>query len=82
MSLSSQFEPEYAIEQSNLALCLISGQEELRYRDPPTVIDQGKSGRTVFTPFVAQTEEVGRLCATGYGFTEADIAVVFPAIRA
>ena len=57
-------EPEHAIEQSDLALCVISGQGELRCRDPPIVINQEKGGSLVFVTFVAQPEEVcyGVLC--------------------
>lgn len=51
-------EPEHAIEQSDLALCVISGQGELRCRDPPTVVNQEKGGSLVFVTFVALPEEV------------------------
>jgi len=73
-----KFEPEYAIEHSNLALCVISGQGELRYRDPPAVI-KGKGGPMVFTSFVAQTDEVGRQHVIA--IPEADNAEGFPIIR-
>jgi len=79
MSSSSpdKFEPEYAIEQSNLALCVISDQGELRYRDPPTVNNQGKRGPVVFTSFVAQAEEAFRLflCNSSPYDASADIFV-------
>jgi hypothetical protein len=52
-------EPEHAIEQSNLALCVISGQGELRYREPPVVVHQEKGACMVFVSFVALPEEVG-----------------------
>ena len=57
-------EPEHAIEQSDLALCVISGQGELRCRDPPIIINQEKGGSLIFVTFVAQPEEVcyGVLC--------------------
>jgi len=56
-----KLEPENAIEQSDLALCVISGQGELRCRDPPIVVNQqnGNGGiRMVFVTFVALTDEV------------------------
>ena len=61
-----RLEPENAIEQSDLALCVISGQGELRCRDPPIVVNQ-ENGRVsmVFVTFVALPEEVwlyGVLC--------------------
>ncbi|KAI0288712.1 hypothetical protein BC826DRAFT_662960 [Russula brevipes] len=62
-SLPESLEPEHAIEQSNLALCVISGQGELRYRDPPIVVKQKKGGCLVFVSFVALAEEVGPQCA-------------------
>ena len=52
-------EPEHAIELSDMALCVISGQRELRYRDPPVVVNQESGGRMVFVSFVALPEEVG-----------------------
>jgi hypothetical protein len=54
-----RLEPESAIEQSDLALCVISGQGELRPRDPPIVVNQ-ENGRIslVFVTFVALPEEV------------------------
>lgn len=54
-----KFEPEHAVEQSNLALCVISGQGELRCRDPPIVVDQEKGSCMVIVSFVALPEEVG-----------------------
>jgi hypothetical protein len=63
-SFPESLEPEHAIEQSNLALCVISGQGELRYRDPPIVVKQKKGGCLVFVSFVALEEEVGPQCAT------------------
>jgi hypothetical protein len=54
-----RLEPEYAIEQSDLGLCVISGQGELRCRDPPIVVNQEKGGSClVFVTFVALPEEV------------------------
>ena len=54
-----RLEPEHAIEQSELALCVISGQGELRCRDPPIVVNQEKEGSSlVFATFVALPEEV------------------------
>jgi hypothetical protein len=57
-----RLEPENAIEQSNLALCVVSGQGELRCRDPPIVVNQ-ENGRIcmVFVTFVALPEEVRRV---------------------
>ncbi len=52
-------EPEHAIEHSNLALCLISGQGGLRSRDPPVVVHQEKGDYMVFVSFMALPEEVG-----------------------
>jgi hypothetical protein len=61
-----RLEPENAIEQSDLALCVISGQGELRCRDPPIVVNQENGGVCmVFVTFVALLEEVwlyGVLC--------------------
>jgi hypothetical protein len=54
-----KLEPEDAIEQSDLALCVISGQGVLRCRDPPIVVNQEKGGICmVFVAFVALPEEV------------------------
>lgn len=54
-----RLEPENAIEQSDLALCVISGQGELRCRDPPIVVNQENGGtRLVFATFVTPPEEV------------------------
>lgn len=53
-------EPEHAIEQSDVELCVISGGKgELRCRDPPLVIRQGRTNRVVFVSFVAVPKEVG-----------------------
>lgn len=58
-SSPERLEPENAIEQSDLALCVISGQGELRCRDPPIVVNQENGGvRMVFVTFVALSEEV------------------------
>jgi hypothetical protein len=51
-------EPEHAIELSDMALCVISGQRELKYRDPPIVVNQEGGDRMVFASFVALQEEV------------------------
>jgi len=57
-----RLEPENAIEQSDLAICVISGQGELRYRDPPIVVNQENGGICmVFVTFVALPEEVRRV---------------------
>ena len=57
-----RLEPENAIELSDLAICVISGQGELRCRDPPIVVNQENGGICmVFAAFVALPEEV-RLC--------------------
>jgi hypothetical protein len=64
-----RLEPENAIEQSDLAFCVISGQGELRCRDPPIVVNQENGGICmVFAAFVALPEEV-RLstCCVCYG---------------
>jgi hypothetical protein len=54
-----RLEPENAIEQSDLALCVISAQGELRCRDPPIVVNQENRGICiVFVTFVALPEEV------------------------
>jgi len=54
-----RLEPEHAIEQSDLGLCVISGQGELRCRDPPIVVNQEKGGKClVFVTYVALPEEV------------------------
>jgi hypothetical protein len=51
--------PENAIEQSDLAVCAISGQGELRCRDPPIVVNQeNRRICMVFVTFVALPEEV------------------------
>jgi hypothetical protein len=55
-------EPEHAIELSDIALCVISGKRELRYRDPPVMVNQEKGDRMVFVSFVALPEEVDPLC--------------------
>jgi hypothetical protein len=73
-------EPEHTIEQSNLALCVISGQGELRYRDPPVVVHQEKGACMVFVSFVALPEEVG-ICFTSVTST-ADVLAGIPSIRA
>ena len=52
-------EPEHAIEQSNVELCVISGKGELRCRDPPLVIRQGRGNCVVFVSFVAVPKQVG-----------------------
>lgn len=52
-------EPEHAIEQSDVELCVISGKGELRCRDPPLVIRQGRENRVIFVSFVAVPKEVG-----------------------
>lgn len=54
-----RLKPENAIEQSDLALCAISGQGELRCRNPPVVVNQ-ENGKIcmVFVTFVALPEEV------------------------
>lgn len=59
-SSPERLEPENAIEQSDLALCVISGQGELRCRDPPLVVSNQENGGTcmVFVTFVALPEEV------------------------
>jgi hypothetical protein len=51
--------PENAIKQSDLAICVISGQGELRCRDPPIVVNQ-ENGEIciVFVTFVALPGEV------------------------
>jgi len=51
-------EPKHAIELSDMALCVISGQRELKYRDPPVVVNQERGDRMVFVSFVALQEEV------------------------
>ncbi|KAH9996975.1 hypothetical protein BJV74DRAFT_827209 [Russula compacta] len=61
-----KFEPEHAIEQSNLALCVISGQGELRCRDPPIVVDQEDGGCMVIVSFVALPEEAFQLFVCNY----------------
>jgi len=66
-SLPESLEPEHAIEQSNLALCVISGQGELRYRDPPIVVKQKKGGCLVFVSFVALAEEAFQIFVRNYG---------------
>jgi hypothetical protein len=54
-----RLEPENAIEQSDLALSVVSGQGELRCRDPPIVVNQENGGICmVFVAFVALPEEV------------------------
>jgi hypothetical protein len=54
-----KLEPEHPIEQSDVALCVISGQGELRCRDPPIVVNQEKGGSClVFASFVSLPEEV------------------------
>jgi hypothetical protein len=54
-----RLEPENAIEQSDLAICVISGQGELRCRDPPIVVNPENGGICmVFVTFVALPEEV------------------------
>jgi hypothetical protein len=54
-----RLEPENVIEQSDLALCVISGQGELRCRDPPIIVNQENGGICmVFATFVALPEEV------------------------
>jgi len=54
-----RLEPENAIEQSDLAICIISGQGELRCRDPPIVVNPENGGICmVFVTFVALPEEV------------------------
>jgi hypothetical protein len=54
-----RLEPENTIEQSDLAICVISGQGELRCRDPPIVVNQENGGMCmVFVTFVALPEEV------------------------
>lgn len=73
-------EPEHTIEQSNLALCVISGQGELRYRDPPVVVHQGKGACMVFVSFVALPEEVGVYFTTIT--SKADVLAGIPTIRA
>jgi hypothetical protein len=58
-SSPERLEPENAIEQSDLALCVISGQGELRCRDPPIVVNKENGGICmVFVTFVALPEEV------------------------
>ncbi len=52
-----RLEPESPIEQSDLALCVISGQGELRCRDPPITQENGGS-HLVFATYVALPEEV------------------------
>lgn len=60
--------PENAIEQSDLALSVISGQGELRCRDPPIVVNQENGGICmVFATFVALPEEAFRLFVSNYG---------------
>jgi len=51
-------EPEHAIELSDMALCVISRQRELKYREPPVVVDQERGDRVVFVSFVALQGEV------------------------
>jgi hypothetical protein len=54
-----RLEPENAIEQSDMALCVISGQGKLICRDPPIVLNQENGGVCiVFVTFVALLEEV------------------------
>ena len=54
-----KLEPENAVEHSDLGLCVISGQGELRCRDPPIVVNREKEGApSVFVTFVALPEEV------------------------
>jgi len=63
-----RLEPENAIEQSGLALCIISAQGELRCRDPPIVVNQENGGICmVFVTFVALPEEAFRLFVCNYG---------------
>lgn len=73
-------EPEHTIEQSDLALCVISGQGELRYRDPPVVVHLEKGACKVFVSFVALPEEVGVCLATVT--STADVLADIPTIRA
>jgi hypothetical protein len=53
-----KLEPEHAIEQSDVALCVISDQGELRCRDPPIVVNQENESCFVFVTFVSLPEEV------------------------
>jgi hypothetical protein len=54
-----RLEPESPIEQSDMALCVMSGQGELRCRDPPIVVNREEGGsHLVFASFVALPEEV------------------------
>jgi hypothetical protein len=62
--LEQDAEPEHAIGLSDMALCVISGQRELKCRDPPVVVNQERGGRVVFVSFVALQEEVSPWCAT------------------
>jgi hypothetical protein len=72
-------EPEHTIEQSNLEFCVISGQGELRYRDPPVVVHQEKGACMVFVSFVALPEEVGVYFTTV--ILKADALAGIPTIR-
>jgi hypothetical protein len=60
--LVAPVEPEHAIEKSNVELCVISGKGELRCRDPPLVIRQGRRNYVVFVSYVAVRKEVGPRC--------------------
>lgn len=58
-SFPEKLKPEDPVEQSDLALCVISGQGELRCRDPPIFVDQTDgSVRMVIVTFVALLDEV------------------------
>lgn len=58
-SFPKKLKPEDPIEQSDLALCVISGQGELRCRDPPIFVNQTDGRiRMVFVTFVALSDEV------------------------
>ena len=82
LSPSSRFEPEYHIEQCNLALCVISEQGELRPREAPIVVNHLTGGQTVFVTFVALVGEVERRTTPLSTWRSADHATGIQAVRA
>ncbi|KAH9985451.1 hypothetical protein BJV77DRAFT_1071421 [Russula vinacea] len=73
-----KLEPEHPIEQSDVALCVISGQGELRCRDPPIVVNQEKGGSClVFASFVSLPEEAFRLYVCNYRSSDVGADVSF-----
>jgi hypothetical protein len=72
-----KLEPEHAIEQSDVALCVISDQGELRCRDPPIVVNQENESCFVFVTFVSLPEESFRLFVCNYGSSDVGADVSF-----